>query len=71
MIATSLIIPDQSGTKLNVLSADYTEYFNVLIAPSKGNLLRTEDPSLIPYEFGAVYELDEFYPGELAYLPPC
>ncbi len=37
-------------------------------AASKGNLLSTVDPSDIPYNFGEVYNRDEFYPGNLAEL---
>lgn len=68
LFAASLIIPDEAGMKVEIVSFGYTEYKNVLIAPSKGNLSRTVDPSTIPYEFGKQYETDAFYPGRIARL---
>ena len=41
---------------------------NVLIAPSKGILPRTINPEEVPYIFGDIYELDTWYPGDLAEL---
>lgn len=68
LFATSLIIPDQAGMKVEIVSSGYTEIKNVLIAPSKGNLIRTVDPSAIPYEFGKQYEVNAFYPGRIVRL---
>ena len=68
LLAASVIIPDQSGTRINILYSEYTDYQDVLIAPSKGNLYRDIDPATLPFEFGQVYNQDEFYPGGLAEL---
>ena len=68
IFAGSLIVPDMSNMKVNIISSEYVEYNNVLIAPSKGNLTRDIDPATIPFEFGEVYETDAFYPGMLAVL---
>lgn len=67
-IATSIIIPDDAEMQAEVLSSSYTDYENIEIAPSKGNLLRTVDPSTVPFEYGPVYSNDEFYPGKLTDL---
>ena len=67
-ICRSIIIPDDKKMEIRVLKADYVEYDNISIAPSKGNLLRNVDPSDIPYEFGEIYEKDEWYPPNIAKL---
>ena len=67
-LTASVIIPDIGNMKVSIISSDYTEYENIDIAPSKGNLLRNIDPSLIEYQYGNQYEIDEFYPGKLADL---
>lgn len=68
VFATSLIIPNQASMRIEILSSQYEEFQNVLIAPSKGNLLRTVDPATIPYEFGKQYTVDSFYPLEVGDL---
>ena len=68
IFAKSVIIPDQANMTVNVLSSEFVEYTNVLIAPSKGNLPRTILPSSLPFEFGASYQVDANFPGELANL---
>ena len=64
----SVIVPDMSQMKVNIVSSQYVEFTDVLIAPSKGNLTRDIDPATIPYEFGKQYDNDAFYPGELAII---
>lgn len=66
--ATSLIIPDQSAMKVSVVSAEYRDIKNVLIAPSKGNLTRDIDPASVPYDYGKYYEVDAEYPGDVSKL---
>lgn len=51
---------------LEVQYDSYTELTDVEVAPSKGNLKRNIDPRNIPYIFGAEYQEDAFYPGNLA-----
>ncbi len=67
-LTTSVIIPDEKKMKIEVISSKYEEYSGIQIAPSKGNLLRTVDPSKVSYEYGEAYNTDAFYPGELAAL---
>ncbi|HPM38457.1 MAG TPA: C25 family cysteine peptidase [candidate division Zixibacteria bacterium] len=64
----SIIIPADAEMGVTVLSADYVDIENVLVAPSKGNLLRTVLPSDVPFEFGPAYSLDRFAPADLAAL---
>ncbi len=66
--ARSIIIPDDKKMAVKVVSSEFVEYKDVLIAPSKGNLSRLIDPSDVPYEFGAMYQNDSFFPGKLAKL---
>ena len=67
-ICRSVIIPDTANMKVNVIKATYTDYNNVLIAPSKGNLLRSVNPDDISYEFDEVYNEDAWFPNEIASL---
>ncbi|MEW5807322.1 MAG: C25 family cysteine peptidase [Acidobacteriota bacterium] len=66
-ISRSIIIPDDQSMAVQVLSSAYEERF-MKIAPSKGLISRKIDPSMVPYEFGAIYSADSFYPGPLAVL---
>lgn len=68
VFSTSLIIPDQSSMKVEVISAEYMEIENVLVAPSKGNFTRDIDPSTVAYEYGKYYDRDGDFPGKLAKL---
>ncbi|MGF3555023.1 MAG: C25 family peptidase propeptide domain-containing protein, partial [Thermoplasmatota archaeon] len=67
-ICRSIIIPDTAEMKVSVIGSTYEEYNNILIAPSKGNLLRTVNPDNVPFGFGDVYNIDNFYPGKIAEL---
>ena len=46
----------------------FTDYQNVLIAPSKGNLYRNVNPDEVQFQFGDAYVKDEFFPGKTAEL---
>lgn len=65
-LTSTLIIPDLAGMTVRVVSSSFTDFPNIEIAPSKGNLLRTVDPQSVPYTYGAAYSTDQFYPGNLA-----
>ena len=67
-ISRSIIIPDDKKMDIDIVSLDFKEYHNVLIAPSKGDFDRTIDPNEVPYEFGDVYDQDAWYPGDIAKL---
>lgn len=65
---TSLIVPDEAQMKVEVVNSTFTEIKNIRIAPSKGILLRTVNPDDVPYEYGAEYNINAFYPANLAEL---
>jgi len=66
---TSIIIPDGDEMKITVVSSKYTDYDEeIIIAPSKGNLTRDIDPNSISYEFGEIYQKNEFFPKNIASL---
>lgn len=67
-LTTSIIIPDHANTSVTIVSSTYADYSNIEIAPSKGNLKRTVDPSTVPYVKGDVYNVDAFFPSSLAGL---
>ena len=67
-LTASVIIPDLEKMEVQVVSSQYTEYQNIEIAPSKGNIYRDIDPSTVPYTWNNVYSEDKFFPGTLAEL---
>ncbi|NVO20946.1 MAG: T9SS type A sorting domain-containing protein [Bacteroidetes bacterium] len=67
-LTASVIIPDMALMNLEVVSSSYTDFENVSIAPSKGNLMRDIDPSTIPFEYGRAYSQDAFFPTSSAEL---
>ena len=62
------IIGDLAEMEVNVTKSDFTDYQNVVIAPSKGNFSRQIDPETVPYTYGKMYSRDAFYPAAQAYL---
>ncbi len=67
-LATSLIIPDLAAMSFKIISSSFTDFENIEVAPSKGNLTRNINPSTVPYEYGSVYQTNAFYPGKLLEL---
>jgi subtilisin-like proprotein convertase family protein len=55
-ITTSLIVAGEGSPAVKVISAEYRDVPTAPIVPGKGNLLRTIDPSTVPYTFGAAYQ---------------
>lgn len=68
--AVSLVIPDEGEMECVVISARYTDIPNLEIAPSKGNLYRTENPALVPFSFGKAYRETGFWPAATGQLQP-
>ena len=66
--ARSIVIPDDKKMAIKVSSSDFVDYENIFIAPSKGNLSRKINPANLAFEFGPVYQKDEFFPGDLVGL---
>jgi len=67
-ICRSIVVPDTAKMEINVIDSSFEDYSNVLVAPSKGNLLRTVNPDDVPFEFGDVYNIDAWYPSSIAAL---
>ena len=65
---SSIIIPDDGVTSVEVVSSSYHDFYNVSVAPSKGNFSRMINPDDVAYEYSDVYEENDFYPGTLATL---
>lgn len=57
----SVIIDDQAKMRAEIYDLQYQD-IELRIAPSKGNLMRNQEPALVPWTFGAVYQEDEYYP---------
>jgi len=65
-VCRSIIIPDDADMAVRVLSSHFTDFENIPVAPSKGNLYRNIDPATVAYEFDDFYGTDAWYPAELA-----
>ncbi|MBQ3709368.1 MAG: T9SS type A sorting domain-containing protein [Bacteroidales bacterium] len=63
-----VIIGDQAEMTVSVIDAKYTDYTNMSIAPSKGNISRQVNPDDVPYTYGAMYQENAFWPATQAYL---
>lgn len=68
----SLVIPvvigDNALMNVEVLDAEYIDYENIEVAPSKGDFPRSINPEDVPYTYGAMYQKDAFYPASIAKL---
>ena len=68
MFPIPTIIGDQAEMTVNVIDAQYTDYTNVEVAPSKGNFSRQINYEDVPYTYGEMYQQDAFWPATQAYL---
>ena len=68
MFPIPAIIGDQAEMTVNVIDAQYTDYTNVEVAPSKGNFSRQINPEDVPYTYGEMYQQNAFWPATQAYL---
>ncbi len=50
------------------MDADYEILATDTVVPSRGHLTRDQDPALVPFEFGSVYDRDALFPSEQALL---
>lgn len=63
--ATTLMIPATGNMAYEVVDAEYQDFPNVEVAPSKGDLKRNVDPSRVAYAYGGAYARDEFFPSQV------
>ena len=68
MFPIPAIIGDRAEMTVSVVDAQYTDYENMEIAPSKGNLSRQVNPDEVPYTYGEMYQQNAFWPATPAYL---
>lgn len=68
LFAIPVAIGDRSVMKVEVREAQFEDYQDVEIAPSKGNFSREIDPETVPYRYGEVYTKEAFYPSTQADL---
>ncbi|MBO7460696.1 MAG: T9SS type A sorting domain-containing protein [Bacteroidales bacterium] len=62
------IIGDNALMSVEVVDAQYVDYENIVVAPSKGDFPRSINPDDVPYTYGAMYQQDAFFPNEIAKL---
>lgn len=67
-LTTSLIIPNEIGVEVLSSVISYTDYNNVEIAPSKGNLYRNISLNSVAYQKGIEYTQNSFFPAATAEL---
>ncbi len=67
-VTSSFLIPDLAQMDFEIVSSDFTEFADINMAPSKGNLTRNIDPASVPYTYSKWYKQDDYFPGKLAEL---
>lgn len=68
MFPVPAIIGDMAEMTVSVINAQYTDYANMSIAPSKGNISRQVNPDDVPYTYGPMYQQNAFWPDAQAIL---
>ncbi len=68
MIVIPTIVGDQALMQVSVTEAEYVDYENMEIAPSKGDFPRSIKPEDVPYTYGQAYQSNAFFPNLLARL---
>ena len=63
-----VIIGDLAEMQVRVAKCNFTDYENIEIAPSKGNISRQIDPATVPYTYGEMYSKNAFWPANQAEL---
>lgn len=63
LFSTNVELPNTGNPIIEVVYGDnFTEFSNVSVAPSKGNLKRNVNPKTVAHSFSSVYQQDDFYP---------
>ena len=58
-----VLIGDKTRMAVRVVDAQYQDFENIEVAPSKGDFPRTINPDDVPYTYGACYSQDAFFPA--------
>ncbi|MGE0638627.1 MAG: C25 family cysteine peptidase [Bacteroidia bacterium] len=67
-LTTSVIVPDLAGMKVKSTVVSFTDFENMVIAPSKGNQYRTVNMDNVAYTYGEEFSGNEFFPAATAQL---
>ena len=62
---SNIQLPETGVSNFTIVDSKYSVIESVSIIPSKGNLYRNIDPSLISFNKGPSYELDQDYPSSI------
>lgn len=62
------VIGDNALMDVEIVEAQYVDYQNIEVAPSKGDFPRSINPEDVPYTYGAMYQENAFYPAQVARL---
>ena len=62
------VIGDNALMDVEIIEAQYVDYQNIEVAPSKGDFPRSINPEDVPYTYGAMYQENSFYPAQVARL---
>ena len=62
---SNIQLPQTGFSNFTIIDSKYSVIDSVNIIPSKGNLYRNIDPSLVPFNKGSLYELDQDYPSSI------
>ncbi len=63
MTGIPIMIGDKARMKARVIDAQYMDFENIEVAPSKGDFPRSIDPATVPYTYGECYSQDAFFPA--------
>ena len=63
-----VMIGDMAEMQVSVASANYVDYENIEVAPSKGNISRQVNPDDVAYTYGEMYSQNAFWPAAQATL---
>lgn len=61
-LSKSIIVPDNKKMTIELVSWDYIDIADIVVAPSKGILTRDVDPATIPFTYGSDYNSDSYFP---------
>ena len=63
MTGIPAIIGDRARMNVRIVFAQYRDFENIEVAPSKGDFSRQIDPTTVPYTYGECYNQDAFFPA--------
>ena len=63
MTGLPLMIGDKARMNVRIIDAQYMDFDNFEVAPSKGDFPRSIDPATVPYTYGECYSQDAFFPA--------